>query len=553
MARCHARAPSPRISEPSRARRAPSPASDDRGSARENRGCRSPPELLPEGAAGRAARGCETRARAAKIVGPIERARGAVGGSARQIRARTCVGPRVSRLARAFKSSSASSERATATDAARLPPLRRIGRHPRPIEPPPVRASSSRAFLDTDHSGARASAYRSLSASMRHASVAGGASPDAGYAAPSYGGASAYFDTTVSTAVLRHSQPSPTVPYRPPTYHPAASAGWTPPGARADYRRDLHPLGTTRDAVRLSAVPSLARILPDREEDADHSPRDHSALQTQSIDVHTANVLAKQQAQLLELNEQLRSLQEQLTHVRASGASLAWSGGRSVGTGTGIGDSIDGDASVRWSGGWASSSRGWGRSSGETPRSGAGVCRRRRQIGRDSRREHEHRLDAPHRRRTNRGARGDGGGDGGGDGVGGSRPRGRVPGRTRLGRLVVRGRRAKEPRDRHRSARGSRPPPLAPRRRVPPRIHAQRHLSHTTFARRRTFRAIRRRFRSNRLDLGEPGSDPGSEPGSEPGSDPGSEPGPESAASSLSREGLGRRGDDASAADARTT
>ena len=184
-----------------------------------------------------------------------------------------------------------------------------------------------------------------------------------------------------------------------------------------------------------------------------------------------------------------------------------------------------------------------------TPRSGAGVCRRRRQIGRDSRREHEHRLDAPHRRRTNRGARGDGDGDGGGDGVGGSRPRGRVPGRTRLGRLVVRGRRAKEPRDRHRSARGSRPPPLAPRRRVPPRIHAQWHLSHTTFARRRTFRAIRRRFRSNRLDLGEPGSDPGSEPGS----DPGSEPGPESAASSLSREGLGRRGDDASAADALTT
>jgi hypothetical protein len=237
-----------------------------------------------------------------------------------------------------------------------------------------VRAPSSRAFLDADHSGARASAYRSLSASMRHASVAGGTSSDAGYAAPSYGGASAYFDTTVSTAALRHSQPSPTLPYRPPTYHPAASAGWTPPGARADHRRDLHHLGTTRDAVRLSAVPSLARILPDRDEDADHSRRDHSAPQTQSIDVHTANVLAKQQAQLLELHEQLRSLQEQLTHVRASGTSLGWSGGRrggtgtGTGTGTGIGDSVDGDASVRWSGGWASSSRGWGRSSGDRRR-----------------------------------------------------------------------------------------------------------------------------------------------------------------------------------------
>ena len=136
--------------------------------------------------------------------------------------------------------------------------------------------------------------------------------------------------------------------------------------------------------------------------------------------MHTANVLAKQQAQLLELHEQLRSLQEQLTHVRASGTSLAWSGGRSVGTGTGIGDSIDGDASVRWSGGWASSSRGWGRSSGERRRGRASLsaaCRRRRRVGRDSRRQHEHRLDAPHRRRTNRGARGDGDGDGVGDGV----------------------------------------------------------------------------------------------------------------------------------------
>ena len=187
-----------------------------------------------------------------------------------------------------------------------------------------------------------------------------------------------------------------------------------------------------------------------------------------------------------------------------------------------------------------------------TPRSGAGVCRRRRQIGRDSRREHEHRLDAPHRRRTNRGARGDGGGDGGGDGVGGSRPRGRVPGRTRLGRLVVRGRRAKEPRDRHRSARGSRPPPRAASTRPsahpraaasqsydvrapkdfpsdPTKVPIEPSRPRGTRVRSRVRTRVRTRVRSR------------------------SEPGPESAASSLSREGLGRRGDDASAADARTT
>jgi hypothetical protein len=80
--------------------------------------------------------------------------------------------------------------------------------------------------------------------------------------------------------------------------------------------------GVGKSAVRLSAVPSLARALP---EDADPSALGARStrpapLHELELDVNTANVLAKQQAQLLELHAQVQSLKAQLSLSRGRAA-----------------------------------------------------------------------------------------------------------------------------------------------------------------------------------------------------------------------------------------
>ena len=75
--------------------------------------------------------------------------------------------------------------------------------------------------------------------------------------------------------------------------------------------------GVGKSAVRLSAVPALARVLPD-----DTSLR-ASPLNELELDVNTANVLAKQQAQLLELHAQVESLKAQLSQSRGRAAGDA--------------------------------------------------------------------------------------------------------------------------------------------------------------------------------------------------------------------------------------
>ena len=138
MARCHARAPSPRT-EPPRARAARRRPRQRRPGFRAGKSGLSGPAravAAREGAAGRAARGCETRARAREDRRADRTARAAPSVDPRGADPRAHVRQTLARLetrrAR-LKSSSASSERATAMDAARLPPSPRIGRHPRPI------------------------------------------------------------------------------------------------------------------------------------------------------------------------------------------------------------------------------------------------------------------------------------------------------------------------------------------------------------------------------------------------------------------------------------
>ena len=108
MARCHARAPSPRICRTlARAPRAVARVNDDRDFARENRGCQGPPELLPRGGSrGEGGAGLRNaRARPRRSSSRSNRARGAVGGSARRGSARARASdPRASRdSARAFE------------------------------------------------------------------------------------------------------------------------------------------------------------------------------------------------------------------------------------------------------------------------------------------------------------------------------------------------------------------------------------------------------------------------------------------------------------------
>ena len=77
--------------------------------------------------------------------------------------------------------------------------------------------------------------------------------------------------------------------------------------------------GVGKSAVRLSAVPALARALSDDGARAGAEGR-AAPLNELELDVNTANVLAKQQAQLLELHAQVESLKAQLSQSRGRAA-----------------------------------------------------------------------------------------------------------------------------------------------------------------------------------------------------------------------------------------
>ena len=87
--------------------------------------------------------------------------------------------------------------------------------------------------------------------------------------------------------------------------------------------------GVGESAVRLSAVPALARALPDDGARARPGGADGrtTPLNELELDVNTANVLAKQQAQLLELHAQVESLKAQLSRSRGRAAGTLRDGG----------------------------------------------------------------------------------------------------------------------------------------------------------------------------------------------------------------------------------
>ena len=78
--------------------------------------------------------------------------------------------------------------------------------------------------------------------------------------------------------------------------------------------------GIGKSAVRLSAVPALARALPDDAPPLGGAEGRAAPLNELELDVNTANVLAKQQAQLLELHAQVESLKAQLSQSRGRAA-----------------------------------------------------------------------------------------------------------------------------------------------------------------------------------------------------------------------------------------
>jgi hypothetical protein len=80
--------------------------------------------------------------------------------------------------------------------------------------------------------------------------------------------------------------------------------------------------GVGKSAVRLSAVSALKSVLPDDGTRRGAEGR-ASPLNELELDVNTANVLAKQQAQLLELHAQVESLKAQLSQSRGRAAGDA--------------------------------------------------------------------------------------------------------------------------------------------------------------------------------------------------------------------------------------
>ena len=85
--------------------------------------------------------------------------------------------------------------------------------------------------------------------------------------------------------------------------------------------------GVGKSAVRLSAVPALARVLPDDGARPGGADGRTTPLNELELDVNTANVLAKQQAQLLELHAQVESLKAQLSRSRGRAAGEFRDGG----------------------------------------------------------------------------------------------------------------------------------------------------------------------------------------------------------------------------------
>ena len=85
--------------------------------------------------------------------------------------------------------------------------------------------------------------------------------------------------------------------------------------------------GVGKSAVRLSAVPALARALPDDGARPGGADGRTTPLNELELDVNTANVLAKQQAQLLELHAQVESLKAQLSRSRGRAAGTLRDGG----------------------------------------------------------------------------------------------------------------------------------------------------------------------------------------------------------------------------------
>ena len=208
---------------------------------------------------------------------------------------------------------------------ARLPPSPRERPPPAPYpSPPPASAAASRGLGAPDPS--RPSAYRSLSSSLRHATHS--AMDSRGDFATQVS-ASAYFDAP------SHPPRASVEPARlTRSYHatkPTTSGhddAWN--GVYGDHG------GVGKSAVRLSAVQTLARVLPEDTfvSTGAHVRHERTHVRDQELDVNTANVLAKQQAQLLELHAQVEHLKVQLTRSRGrsagdfAGSGLDRSGGR---------------------------------------------------------------------------------------------------------------------------------------------------------------------------------------------------------------------------------
>lgn len=216
---------------------------------------------------------------------------------------------------------------------------------PAPYPSPPSASAATTRGLGA-HDPSKPSAYRSLSSSMRrvtHSSV----EPARGDFATQVS-ASAYFDVpshpkhaSVAPARLTrscHAQ-RPTI---------GSYDAWS--GVYGDH------LGVGKSAVRLSAIPVLSRVLP---EDASrshatyakraHEPKRHHHTDPPELDVNTANVLAKQQAQLLELHAQVESLKAALTRSRGRAAG-DFASAPFLGTSNGRGSTPGGSArsSTEW-------------------------------------------------------------------------------------------------------------------------------------------------------------------------------------------------------------
>ena len=234
-------------------------------------------------------------------------------------------------------------------DGAGLPPSPRDRPPPAPYPSPPSSRGTYARVSAAAFEQHRPSAYRSLSSSMRAGATSAWDPPGARY--PSSSASSFEY---IARATTRRSHPTFSASHDAPGPYQAASASarWPRRGVYGDKAfassdDPFAPLQPAPPSSRLlSASASTLNPVPQL------APEFDEARSIQPLDVHTANVLAKQQAQLMELNAQLRALQTELANVRGEasagrpvGASLGASG-RSLGTIHHLRDEFDPRASV---------------------------------------------------------------------------------------------------------------------------------------------------------------------------------------------------------------